>query len=55
MAALRAELVSRNGTDEGEETTFDPIDEGPSLRTRLTRAVESKRATGGDDDTNQWR
>jgi hypothetical protein len=59
-AALRAELVlikkgvdtdaapeTENGFDEQEE-------EGVSLRTRLSRAVESKRATG-DDDSHQWR
>ena len=59
-AALRAELVlvkkglntdaepqTENGFDEQEE-------EGVSLRTRLSRAVESKRATG-EDDSHQWR
>jgi hypothetical protein len=39
---------------EPENGHVDPEEEGVSLRTRLTRAVESKRSTG-DDDTHQWR
>ena len=60
-SALRAELLLvKKGVDTDapptiEESFEDPIeDEGVSLRTRLSRAVDSKRATG-DDDTHQWR
>jgi hypothetical protein len=61
-AALRAELLLAK---KGVPTEIDPEptngyvadeaeDEGVSLRTRLSRAVDSKRATG-EDDTRQWR
>jgi hypothetical protein len=63
-AALRAELIlAKSGVDtsleaedglEAENNFVAPEEDGVSLRTRLTRAVESKRSTG-DDDTNQWR
>jgi hypothetical protein len=61
-AALRAELLMvKKGVstevepDDGNGfVDDDPEDEGVSLRTRLSRAVESKRASG-DDDTRQWR
>jgi uncharacterized coiled-coil protein SlyX len=59
-AALRAELVLIKkgvGTDvdtDAENGYVDQEEEGVSLRTRLSRAVESKRATS-DDDTHQWR
>ena len=39
---------------EAENNFVDPEEDGVSLRTRLTRAVDSKRSTG-DDDTHQWR
>jgi chromosome segregation ATPase len=59
-AALRAELVLvKRGLNAGSEPDaengfVDEEEDGVSLRTRLSRAVESKRATG-DDDTHQWR
>ena len=59
-AALRAELVLvKKGVNTGAEPDadngfMDPEEEGVSLRTRLSRAVESKRPTS-DDDTHQWR
>ena len=63
-AALRAELILvKSGVDtsleaedglEAENNFVDPEEDGVSLRTRLTRAVDSKRSTG-DDDTHQWR
>jgi hypothetical protein len=62
-SALRAELLLlKKGMDTAvpleDETSddngfADPEDDGVSLRTRLTRAVDSKRATG--DDSDQWR
>jgi hypothetical protein len=40
--------------DTGGDNGFAGDDEeGVSLRTRLTRAVDSRRATG--DDSDQWR
>ena len=59
-SALRAELLlAKEGVDTGTESEpengyVEEEEEGVSLRTRLSRAVESKRATG-DDDTHQWR
>ncbi len=62
-AALSAELlllkkgvdVSADAEDDPtNEFAVDPDDEGVNLRARLSRAVDSKRATG-DDDTRQWR
>lgn len=59
-AALRAELVLvKKGLDTGAEPDDEngfvgEEEEGVSLRTRLSRAVESKRPTS-DDDTHQWR
>ncbi len=63
-AALRAELIlAKSGVDtsleaedglEAENNFVDPEEDGVSLRTRLTRAVDSKRSSG-DDDTHQWR
>jgi small-conductance mechanosensitive channel len=59
-AALRAELVLvKKGVDtraepDAEDSFVDEEEEGVSLRTRLSRAVESKRPTS-DDDTHQWR
>ena len=61
-AALRAELLlAKRGRWtptstrlDAENGYVDQEEEGVSLRTRLSRAVESKRATG-DDDTHQWR
>ncbi len=45
--------------DDEPDTTngfaVDPDDEGVNLRARLSRAVDSKRASSGDDDTRQWR
>jgi hypothetical protein len=56
---LHTELaVTKTGVDtdqEPEDAFTESEDEGPSLRTRLTRAVESRRATGSDDDSHQWR
>ncbi len=58
--ALNAELLlAKKGvnTDAGPETDngyAEPEEEGVSLRTRLNRAVESKRGSS-DDDTHQWR
>ena len=59
-AALRAELVLvKKGLDTGaapdaENGFVEPEEEEVSLRTRLSRAVESKRPSS-DDDTHQWR
>jgi chromosome segregation ATPase len=66
-AALRAELqLIKKGIDVDVDVDDSPgsdpangyveavDDEGVSLRTRLTRAVDSKRASS-DDDTHQWR
>jgi hypothetical protein len=59
-AALKAELlVAKKGvnTDAAAETDngyAEPEEEAVSLRTRLNRAVESKRGMN-DDDTHQWR
>ena len=59
-AALRAELVlikkgvNTDAQPDAENGYVEEEEEGVSLRTRLSRAVESKRATG-DDDTHQWR
>jgi chromosome segregation ATPase len=59
-AALRAELLLvKQGVDtdvepDAENGYVDQEEEGVSLRTRLSRAVESKRPSS-DDDTHQWR
>jgi chromosome segregation ATPase len=62
-AALSAEVlllkkgVDVSADDENDPTNgfaVDPDEEGVNLRARLSRAVESKRATG-EDDTHQWR
>ena len=62
-AALSAEVlllkkgvdVSADAEDDpGNGFAVDPADEGVNLRARLSRAVDSKRASG-EDDTRQWR
>jgi chromosome segregation ATPase len=56
---INAGVIEPIGTDEdgleGDNgRPVDPEEEGVSLRTRLTRAVDSKRSSG-DDDIHQWR
>jgi hypothetical protein len=59
-SSLHSELLlARKGLDadgapETDNGSVEPEEEGVSLRTRLNRAVESKRGSS-DDDTREWR